>query len=374
MGSLYRNGKSYVFSYYKDGKQIYKNLGITNEISQTRKKQLKRQLESQYETKTLNKKYSQKLELIKDDYLELKTKEVERQLRSQNTLTSDKQHLNIFCDYVKNNHGLLNIDDVTSKVIESFKNYRFDVDNCNQTTVGNNLRGLQGFFKYCIEQSHIDFSPVSQVKIPQPIKRSSDKIPDKFEFLQIEKYLKEYVVDYLNNKDEFDWIKLISFFQVRLGMRNGEVLLMKWNQNKKTDVSEKHSFSYVYLDNKITKLTIHFKRHLRIIPIKDDIKDLLIKIKKDSKVKSKVFVFENQSYKKFDNTSFSRPFKELLKDKIGIDNINYTSHTLRHGKITELLRNDVSISKIGKLVGHKTSRITEDYSHLISSDIEELIY
>ena len=101
MGSLYRNGKSYVFSYYKDGKQIYKNLGITNEISQTRKKQLKRQLESQYETKTLNKKFSQKLELIKDDYIELKTKEVERRLRSQNTLTSDKQHLKIFCKYVK---------------------------------------------------------------------------------------------------------------------------------------------------------------------------------------------------------------------------------------------------------------------------------
>lgn len=372
MGSLYRNGKSYVFSYSKSGKQLYKSLGITDEISETRRKQLKRQLESQYETKTLNKKFSQKLELIKDDYIELKTKEVQRQLRSQNTLNSDKQHLRVFCDFVRDKHGRLNINDVTSKVVDSFKNYRFDVDNCNQTTVGNNLRGLQGFFKYCVEQNHIDHSPVSQVKIPQPLKRSSDKIPDKFEFLQIEKYLKEYVVDYLNNKDEFDWIKLISFFQVRLGMRNGEVLLMKWNQNKKTDVSEKHSYSYVYLDDKITKLIIHFKRHLRIIPIKDDIKDLLLKMKNETK--SNVFVFENQETKsRFDNTSFSRPFKRLLK-VIGINNINYTSHTLRHGKITELLRNDVSISKIGKLVGHKTSRITEDYSHLISSDIEELIY
>ena len=372
MGSLYRNGKSYVFSYYKDGKQIYKNLGMTNEISETRKKQLKRQLESQYETKTLNKKFSHKLETIRDEYIELKTKEVQRQLRSQNTLNGDKQHLRVFCKYVRDKHGLLNINEVSSKVIESFKNYRFDVDNCNQTTVGNNLRGLQGFFKYCVENSHIDSSPLVQVKIPQPLKRSSDKIPDKFEFHKIEKCLKDYVDDYLNDKDDFNWVKLISFLQVRTGMRNGEVLLMKWKQNKKTDRGEKHSFSYVYLNPSKTKLTIHFKRNLRIIPIKKDLLHLLTKIQKDTD--SKVYVFENDETKtQFDNTSFSRPFKRFLNE-INIDNNHYTSHTLRHGKITDLLRNDVSISKIGKLVGHKTSRITEDYSHLISSDIEDLLY
>jgi integrase len=372
MGSLYRNGKSYVFSYYENGKQKYKYLDITNTISDTRKKQLKRQLESRYETKSLNKKFSQKLDTIRDEYIDLKTKEVQRQLRSQNTLNGDKQHLRVFCEYVRDKHGRLNIDEVSSKVIESFKNYRFDVDNCNQTTVGNNLRGLQGFFKYCIEQSHLDLSPLVQVKIPQPLKRSSDKIPDKFEFHKIEKYLKDYVVSYLNDKDEFNWIKLISYLQIRTGMRNGEVLLMKWKQNKKTDIGEKHSFSYVYLNPSKTKLTIHFKRNLRLIPIKNDIRDLLIKIQKDTK--SKEYVFENsETNSHFDNTSFSRPFKRLLKE-INIDNINYTSHTLRHGKITDLLRNDVSISKIGKLVGHKTSRITEDYSHLISSDIEDLLY
>ena len=59
--------------------------------------------------------------------------------------------------------------------------------------------------------------------------------------------------------------------------------------------------------------------------------------------------------------------------KIKIDD-SYSSHTLRHGKCTELIRDDFSISKISELVGHKTQKITEDYSHLISSDIEDLIY
>ena len=34
-----------------------------------------------------------------------------------------------------------------------------------------------------------------------------------------------------NDKDDFNWVKLISFLQVRTGMRLGEVLLMKWKQN-----------------------------------------------------------------------------------------------------------------------------------------------
>ena len=53
---------------------------------------------------------------------------------------------------------------------------------------------------------------------------------------------------------------------------------------------------------------------------------------------------------------------------------NYTSHTLRHGFITNLLREDKSIYRIGTLVGHSTSRITELYGHLISKDLEDLIY
>ena len=96
---------------------------------------------------------------------------------------------------------------------------------------------------------------------------------------------------------------------------------------------------------------------------------MLDKIQKDKS--SKVYVFEHNKTQ-FDNTSFSRPFKEFLRE-IKVDD-QYTSHTLRHGKITELLRDDYSISKIGELVGHKTQKITEDYSHLISSDIEDLIY
>ena len=94
---------------------------------------------------------------------------------------------------------------------------------------------------------------------------------------------------------------------------------------------------------------------------------------------SKVYVFENVGKGKqktntlYDNTSFSRPFKRLLNE-IGIEDTQYSSHTLRHGFITDLITKDKNIVKIGKIVGHSTTHITELYEHLISSDLEDLIY
>ena len=376
MGSLYRNGKYWYFGYSSYGKQECISLGIQGDLTQSRRKELKRDLENRYESKNLNKQSVLKLQYVVDDYIKLKTKEVSRGQRSQNTLNSDKNHLKRFLDYTKDKFGNINVNEVNRKILTSYMDYRFDVDGCNRTTVGNNIRGIQGFFRYCIDENHMDINPTSNLKIPQPLKKTLDDIPNEKEFKKIETYLNSYVRKYLNNKTQYDWVKLISWFQIRTGMRNGEVLTMKWRQNKKRDIGEGHSFSFVYLNMSMTKLVIHFKKKRREIPIKGDIHEVLVKMKNFEN--SKTYVFENNSKgrmktgTKYDNTSFSRPFK-LLLGEIGIDK-NYTSHSLRHGFITDLLRRDKSIYRIGRFVGHSTSRITEIYGHLISKDLEDLIY
>jgi integrase/recombinase XerD len=372
-----------MFSYYDTtGKQRTKSLGDLGTLSVKRKKEIKRDLELRYETKNLNKGHSLKFDFLIDDYLKEKTKEVTRGQRSQNTLNSDNQHLKRFSDFVKDKFGRLEINEINRKILQSYMDYRFTVDGCNNSTVGNNIRGIQGFFRYCVDENQLEVNPTSNLKIPQPLKRTTDDIPSKTEFNKIRDHLNNYVVDYLNDKEEFNWVKLVSWIQIRTGMRNGEVLMMKWKQNKTTDRGEGHSFSFVYLSPSLTKLVIHFKKRRREIPIKKDIRDVLSKIKNDKL--SKVYVFEcNEDTVKvfghikhtnthFNNSSFSRPFKKLLKE-ISIKN-NYTSHTLRHGFITNLLREDKSIYRIGTLVGHSTSRITELYGHLISKDLEDLIY
>jgi len=79
MGSLYRNRKYWMFSYYQvNGKQTTVSLGDLGTLSNKRKKDIKRDLEVRYESKSLNKRSGMKLDYLVEDYLEIKTKEVTR--------------------------------------------------------------------------------------------------------------------------------------------------------------------------------------------------------------------------------------------------------------------------------------------------------
>ena len=79
MGSLYRNRKYWMFSYYDTtGKQRTKSLGDLGNLTVKRKKEIKRDLEQRYESKNLNQGYSVKFDFLIEDYLEEKSKEVQR--------------------------------------------------------------------------------------------------------------------------------------------------------------------------------------------------------------------------------------------------------------------------------------------------------
>ena len=75
--------------------------------------------------------------------------------------------------------------------------------------------------------------------------------------------------------------------------------------------------------------------------------------------------------KPLDSSYCSRPLKSMLK-KLGVDE-SYSTHTLRHGFITDLIRKDVSLTKIGNVVGHSDIRMTELYGHLDTTDMESVL-
>ena len=164
-------------------------------------------------------------------------------------------------------------------------------------------------------------------------------------------------------------------------MRVGEVLITKWKKGK-DDIGENHSFSYVYLNKGYTQLVIHFKRNRRVIPIGKTLTKVLKKVKKDTG--SKVYVLEghNDTTKRknkkiigngepLDSSYCSRPLKDLLKE-VGVSS-HYTTHTIRHGFITELVRKNPNFKKIGDFVGHKYQTMTELYSHLDTTDMEDIL-
>jgi len=385
MGTLYQNSGYWRFSWREDGKNKSIKLPkeLKGDLSKEDRKKLKRKYEVRYEDGKVhrsNKPLKRTLSKVISRVIEFRRKRVKDNLLSENTVNSDESRLNYFKDFVFDKFGDLSIEDIDVRVLEDYTDHCREVKNLNPTTIHNYHKSVQPMMKFCMNKGWIKENPYKKIDLPKPIQRSKDDIPTKEEGDVIKDYLVEYIKDYLKGDEPFKLINMTSYFQIRLGMRIGEVVSMKWKKGR-DDIGEKHSFSYVYLNSNLSKLTIHFKKKKRELPLKGDIKTLLKKIKDDTL--SKIFVFENNrmtkkgkphkqsTSKPYDNSYCSRPFKRMLR-RLEVDD-KYSTHCLRHSFVTDLLRKDVSIGKIGLVVGHSSKRITELYGHLDTTDMVDIL-
>ena len=390
MGTLYKktNSNNWVFSYRKDGKNVRimgDEHGLNNLVFKTKheKNKLKNQLEEKFEYGKYRRYGSQtpKLRVVIDDLKVERDKKVKMNTLSINTYNGEMKRLEYFGDFVKDKYGNINISRLDDKILNDYTDFCRDKRGNTSTTIHNNHKVVQVLIKYSILKDYMDTNPYDKVDVPRPVKRGIDDIPDQNEYLLIRDYLDTWVDDYLKGDTEYTHINIISYIQTQLGMRVGEVLIMKWKKGR-DDVGENHSKSYVYLSPKYDELTIHFKRNRRVIPIKSKLTKMLKKVKQDTG--SKVYVLEghnnttkrkNKKYmgkgKPLSSSYCSRPLKKLLKE-IDIDT-DYSTHTLRHGFISELVRQNISMKKIGEFVGHKHITMTELYTHLNTTDMEEIL-
>ena len=100
----------------------------------------------------------------------------------------------------------------------------------------------------------------------------------------------------------------------------------------------------------------------------EKVKDYLSANPNSTKRKNKKYLFNG---KPIGSSYPSRPLKELL-EMVGVDT-SYSTHTFRHGFITDLFRKDVSLTKIGNVVGHSDRRMTELYGHLDTTDMVSVL-
>jgi len=389
MGSLYRNREYWVFQYYSNGNREYVQLGDLGDLTKQDRKELKRKYEVQYEDGQVRTKnnLSTKHGLFStiNIYLLERDKKVRLQTLSSMTVRGDRRRLGYFTDFVKDKFGNIEVEDLSDKVLNDYMDYCSDERNNNKTTIHNNLKVIQGFLKYCDRKGYLISNPYKMVDIPRPNKKVKEDIPTKKESNTIKEYLNTYIDQYLLDQEKFNLIRVTSYIQIRLGMRIGEIFLMKWKQGV-DDVGDDHSYSYVYINSTLNKLTIHFKRKLRYLQLDDRLKNLFTKIKVDTQ--SKVFVLENRirtdkggknkgrrhkqyTGKKYNSSYPSRPFKTMLRF-LDIDD-KYSTHSLRHGFVTDRWRKGHSLSHIGVVVGHSDVRMTEVYGHLDITDVMSVL-
>ena len=127
-------------------------------------------------------------------------------------------------------------------------------------------------------------------------------------------------------------------------------------------------------------VNIDSKRHLliivnakgykdRIIPISDKVIEMLRNYYKE--YQPKVWLFEGQNAgEKYSETSLQKVLKKALIQA----NIRkpVTLHWLRHSYATHLLESGVDLRYIQELLGHKSSRTTEIYTHVSEKSLQKI--
>lgn len=85
----------------------------------------------------------------------------------------------------------------------------------------------------------------------------------------------------------------------------------------------------------------------------------------------KYWLFEGQvAGNKYSESSIQHVFEQAVR-KAGIKK-EITLHSLRHSYATHLLENGVDLRFIQELLGHKSSKTTEIYTHVTEKSIEKI--
>lgn len=109
-------------------------------------------------------------------------------------------------------------------------------------------------------------------------------------------------------------------------------------------------------------MLIHIKnakgRKDRIVPLSENVLELLRKYYKEYKPKE--YLFNGQNSTQYSIGSCQKIYKKYIDP-------NSSIHTLRHSSFTNLLESGTDLRIIQKIAGHSSSKTTEIYTHVSNS-------
>lgn len=258
----------------------------------------------------------------------------------------------------------LSIKKITSIVIQDF----YNTLSKNKETTNNIIKIhklLNTFFKYVEKEGYIAKNPCSNTTIPQNKNIDVDMLIEK------EKMAFDYFTDneipILRKSFENNKYKNIVDFALGTGMRQGEIVGLKWTQlnfEEKEIYVKNNTTRSATFDDEGKKTGYKTKdgkpktnSSIRIIPMSDTIYNLLIHISKTSE-----YVFTCNGHQ-IDKKDLEKNWRKTLQ-KLSTENKNFkyrVFHDLRHTFAVLLLLNGVDLYTIMKLLGHKKLSSTEIY-------------
>lgn len=136
-------------------------------------------------------------------------------------------------------------------------------------------------------------------------------------------------------------LRRLVFFALQTGMRQGEILGLKWKN--------------VDFKANIIEITHSKAGKPRYVPSSSELSDMLKSLPTVSE-----YVFGTVDGKA-DWTLFRKPFEAAVR-KAGLTDMHF--HDLRHCFASDLVMKGVDLKTVSELLGHASTQMTERYSHL----------
>ena len=156
-----------------------------------------------------------------------------------------------------------------------------------------------------------------------------------------------------------DRVAQMATMSLYSGMRLGEIFALKWG-----DIDYEHGIITI-LDSK--------NGEARPIFITDPIRAILCELTKGAPA-DKLFVTNRGDSVKFLSNTFGRVIDKLaLNEGITDRRQRVSFHTLRHTYASWAVMAGVPLFQLGKALGHKSSKMTERYSHL-APDSQKVVF
>jgi len=323
----------------------------------------------------------QPISIIVDKWIKENEKKYELNDISYSTLRFNRENITLFVRWYLDEYGNKQIRRVSTKEIENYRNYRRGLD-LSDNTISINLRSIRTFFKWCLKEKYIEYTPfTSDIDIPSYKPKVDEEIPMGKNWKRLYDFVEKSISftptnthekqkwDWFNNNE---WFKYMVWIMCNTAMRGGEVRILKWKKGKMDTTSKRKSYSY--LNNDLTKICIYFKGSYGEIPIPPKLKNMFEELKKLNGKKTYVFQSPiSDSY--YEKSVFNKLFRRFI---VGLGLVDketqkslYTPHSIRHSVVSDLIQKGVNIYNISKLLRHTDIRTTLNiYSHLLPSDLE----
>jgi integrase len=244
------------------------------------------------------------------------------------------------------------VNDVTRKHIVPYVTDRAVSD----ATRRHRLRHARVFFRWAAAQGHASDDPTTGIKLD----RGGDKLPAFFMPEQLKALVVAIEADTVRKTaprgartGDSLWLRDIVLFAAATGLRQGEILALRWDG--------------IDLDPGQETLSVRNDGDFRTKSGRDVTLPLvgvaLDVVRRRNGLRDEApYVFPGQRGGKMNAHYLSRRFKAFV-ERAGLpDRLHF--HSLRHTFGTQLARDGVPLLTISKLLGHSNTQITQVYTHL----------